>query len=86
MSVRHRAILVGLSVATATVLCAALLTAALLVPAPAAVVPLVIVACLGCPMVGAFELARALAAVRDPYVALRRELDRLPETPHPLGL
>jgi hypothetical protein len=37
-------------------------------------------------MAAAFELARTLAAVRDPAGELRRELDRLPEAPHPLGL
>ena len=86
MTARHRAILTALFAASATVFCAALLTAALLVPAPTTVLPLVIVTCLGCPMAGAYELARAVAAVRDPHVALRRDLDRLPETPHPLGL
>jgi hypothetical protein len=34
---------------------------------------------------GGVELAQAVAAVRDPHAELRRELDRLPETPHPLG-
>jgi ABC-type nitrate/sulfonate/bicarbonate transport system permease component len=86
MLVRHRAILVGLFAAVATLACAAVLIAAVLVPAPTAVLPFLIATCLGCPMAGAYELARAVAAVRDPYVELRRELDRLPETPHPLGL
>ena len=45
-----------------------------------------IAACLGCPMAASYELAQAVAAVRDPHLELRRELDRLPETPHPLGL
>ena len=48
--------------------------------------PFVIAACVGCPMAAAYELARAIAAVRDPHLELRRELDRLPETPHPLDL
>ena len=86
MSIRRRAILVGVFAALATLVCGALLAAAALVPAPAEVLPFVIVTCLGCPMAGAYELARALAAVRDPQIELRRELDRLPETPHPLDL
>jgi hypothetical protein len=84
--VRRRAILVGLFAVLATLVCAALLTAAVLVPAPTAVLPFVIATCLGCPMAAAYELARAIAAVRAPHLELRRELDRLPETPHPLGL
>jgi hypothetical protein len=83
---RRRALLLSLFAALATLVCAALLTAAVLVPAPMAVLPFVIAACLGCPMAGAYELARAVAAVRDPQAELRRELDLLPETPHPLGL
>jgi hypothetical protein len=86
MLVGRRAILVGLFAAVSTLVCAALLLAAILVPAPTAVLPLVIAACLGCPMAATYELARAVAAVRDPQLELRRELDRLPETPHPLGL
>jgi hypothetical protein len=86
MPVRRRAILVGVFAAVATLVCAALLLAAVLVPAPTAVLPFVIAACLGCPMAATYELARAVAAVREPQLELRRELDRLPETPHPLGL
>ena len=86
MSLRRRVVLVGLFAALATLACATLLTAAVLVPAPVAVVPFLVLTCLGCPMAGAYELSRAVAAVRDPHLELRRDLDRLPETPHPLGL
>jgi ABC-type nitrate/sulfonate/bicarbonate transport system permease component len=86
MTTRRRAIIVGLFASAATLVCAALLTAAVLVPAPTAVLPFVIASCLGCPMAAAYELSRAVAAVRDPHVELRRDLDRLPETPHPLDL
>ena len=86
MPVRRRAILVGLFAVLATLACAALLVAAMLVPAPLTVLPFVVPMCLGCPMAGAYELARAVAELRDPRLELRRELDRLPETPHPLGL
>jgi hypothetical protein len=65
--------------------CGGLLAAAALVPAPPAVLPLVIVAGIGGPMAATYELTRALAAVRDPRAELRRQLDALPETPHPHG-
>jgi len=65
--------------------CAALMTAAALVPAPPAALAFVVLACVACPMAASFELARVLTALREPHAALRRELDRLPETPHPLG-
>jgi hypothetical protein len=67
------------------VVCAGLITAAVLVPAPPAVVPLVVLVCVAGPIASALELARALADLREPAAELRRELDRLPETPHPLG-
>ena len=86
MLVRRRTIVAGLFAAVTTLVSAALLIAAVLVPAPIAVLPFVIAACLGCPMAATYELARAVAAVREPHLELRRELDRLPETPHPLGL
>jgi hypothetical protein len=68
-----------------TVACAGLITAAVLVPAPPVVVPLVVLVCVGGPIVSTLELARAVAVLRGPAAELRRELDRLPETPHPLG-
>jgi hypothetical protein len=83
---RRRVKLAWAFAALTAVVCAGLLIAAALVPAPVAVLPLVVVACLGCPMVAAYELARTRAAVGDPAGELRRELDRLPETPHPLDL
>ena len=67
------------------VACAGLITAAVLVPAPPAVVPLVVFVCVAGPIVSTLEFARALAVLREPAAQLRRELDRLPETPHPLG-
>jgi len=79
-------ILLCFGTALAALISAGLLAAAVLVPAPASVLPLVIPACLFGPMTTAYELARAMTALRDPGAALRRELDRLPETQHPLGL
>jgi hypothetical protein len=70
--------------------CGSILIAAMLAPAPTPVLPFVVVVCIGYPMLAALELPTALAVVaatRRPAVGkLRRELDRLPETSHPLGL
>jgi len=65
--------------------CGGLIAAAVLVPAPRVVLPAVVLVCVVGPIAAAFELARALAVLREPAAELRRELDRLPETPHPLG-
>jgi Flp pilus assembly protein TadB len=72
--------------ALSALVCAALLAAAVLVPAPLVVLPFLIAACVGCPMAAAYQLARTLSDLRDPAAELRRELERLPEAPHPLGL
>ena len=85
MSVSRRLVFAAASAALTALIAVALVVAAALVPAPAAAVPLLAVACIGAPMAGAFDLARAFSAAREPYDRLRRELDRLPETPHPLG-
>jgi hypothetical protein len=45
----------------------------------------VILTCIGCPVATAFELAQARASAHEPQEQLRRDLDRIPETPHPLG-
>ncbi len=84
-SPRRRLILSGLSLLVVAVSCGAVLTAATLVPAPVTVLPLLVVVSIGGPVATAFEVSGALAALREPQTQLRRELDRLPETPHPLG-
>jgi hypothetical protein len=69
-----------------------LFSAAALVPAPPAVLPLVAIVCIGGPMLAAWELRSAIgrrsAAPLDSHAltTLRRHLDKLPETKHPLGL
>ena len=83
--VRRRAGLACLAVVLMAVACAGLIAAAVLVPAPRAVLPLLMLVCVAGPLASAFELARALAVLREPAAELRRDLDRLPETPHPLG-
>ena len=84
----HLALL--LAVAT-TLASAALCVAAILAPAPSAVVPLVALICVGCPMFASWEVPVALATLRarrgnKALARLRESLDRLPEVEHPLGL
>jgi hypothetical protein len=95
---RRRAVLVCLFTALTALVCGGLLTAAILAPAPAAVLPLVAVACVGFPMLAAWQLASVHAALGGLTGALRRDgplderaledlrrsLARLPETAHPL--
>ena len=68
--------------------CALLLAAAVLAPAPIAVLPLVTAVCIGCPLVLGWSLPPSVTVLRGDRAlrALRRGLDRLPETKHPLGL
>jgi hypothetical protein len=80
-----------LIVALATALIAgAMCTGAILAPAPAVAIPLIVVICIGCPLFAAWEVPNALAALRanragNALARLRRRLDELPETEHPLG-
>jgi hypothetical protein len=74
--------------------CAALMAAAALVPAPPAALPLLIAVSIGCPMLAVSQSSSALAVLRGrrradrlderALIELRRELDQLPETGHPL--
>jgi hypothetical protein len=80
--------------ALSALMCAALMGAAALVPAPPSVLPFVIAVCVGYPMLAAWQASSALAVLRDRWPRrrlderalgeLRRDLDRLPETSHPL--
>ena len=95
---RRRAALVCALAVGAALLAAGLLCAAILVPAPAAVLPLLGIVCVGFPMLAAWELARVHSALGGLLSALRRggplderalhdlrrALERLPETAHPL--
>jgi hypothetical protein len=85
MDVSRRLPFAAVAAAVAALAAAGLVVGATLVSPPLAALPLLAVACIGAPMASAFELARAVAACREPHRRLRRELDRLPETPHPLG-
>ena len=68
--------------------CGTLAAAAALVPAPPAVMLGVIAMSLLGATTSGVMLPGALASLRDAQAlhALRRHLDDLPETPHPLGL
>jgi hypothetical protein len=86
---RQRAILVCAVSVFGALVCAGLLTVAVLTPAPAAALPFIAFICIGAPIVASWELAPAVYALRGATGAvneLRESLDRLPETPHPLGL
>ena len=101
---RRQAILRCAFAALTALMCAGLLSAAALVPAPPAMLPFLVVMCVGLPMAAACELPAAIAALRRAgdgrgrrsgwrsgldtraLEALRRQLDQLPETQHPLGL
>ena len=79
--------------ATTVLTCAGLVVAALLMGAPPAVVPLLAVVCVGAPILATWGLPVALLVLRGErpldrraLVRLRRRLDELPETQHPLGL
>jgi hypothetical protein len=88
----RRAMLQALYVALTVLACAGLVSAAVLAPAPPAVLPLIVLVAIGMPMTAAFELPSVLATLRHGHregralTRLRRELERLPETHHPLGL
>jgi CHASE2 domain-containing sensor protein len=96
MSERRRVVLTCIVCALAVVNSIVLFTAAALVPAPPAVLPLVVAVVIGGAMVAAWELRstvnpewhRKARRPLDERAAdqLRRHLDELPETQHPLGL
>jgi len=92
---RLDAILVCCFAATAALACAALAGAAAIVPAPPVAAPFIAAVCIGCPLATGEELRSSIGALRDPrfgplrrrhLIRLRRDLDRLPETDHPLEL
>jgi hypothetical protein len=94
MAVRHQWLLTRLLCALAVATSAGLFSAAALAHAPPVVLPLVVAVCIGCPMLAAWELSRMSGRARRErppldsrsLARLRRHLDELPETHHPLGL
>jgi len=93
---RQQAIRLCVVAAITGLTCAGLLCAAALAPAPAGLLPLIVVVCVGFPMLAAWELPFAFAAFRHhrssihdnarAVAELRAGLAKLPETSHPLGL
>jgi|1186.fasta_scaffold105247_2 hypothetical protein len=93
---RRQAIFTCVACAITVLVCAALMTAAALVPAPHVVIPAAALVCICLPIVAAVDVLASIAVLRasradvlDGKRALsemRRRLDRLPETRHPLGL
>ncbi len=82
--------LVVLAALVTSLISAAVCAGAILAPAPAVAIPLVVAICIGCPMFAGWEVPNALAALRanragNALTRLRRNLDELPETEHPLG-
>jgi hypothetical protein len=94
MRARRQAALTCAFSALAVIVSAGLFSAAALAPAPPAVIPLVVVVCIGAPALAAWELSKTIGALRRgsspldsaALTTLRRHLDELPETQHPLGL
>jgi len=84
-TVRYRLALATISTGFTALFAAGVLIAAALAPPPLAAVPAIALACIGAPMAATFELARAISAAREPHESLRRDLELLPETPHPHG-
>lgn len=71
---------------------AGLLVAAVLEHPPVGIVPLLAIACIGCPVYGTWELPPALVVLRARRTNRRQTIDRfrralreLPEIDHPLG-
>ena len=94
MAVRRQLTRTWVFAIVAVITSAALFTAAALVPAPTAVLPLILAVCIGGPMLAAWELRSTVGTPRPArrpldsraLAQLRRHLDELPETQHPLGL
>jgi hypothetical protein len=88
---RSQAGLVLLAALMTTLTSAALCTAAILAPAPVAVVPFVVIICIGCPVLASWQVPDVVAGLRTRRFAsralsqLHRGLAQLPETQHPLG-
>ena len=95
-SLRRQAAVLCLFALLTVLLCGALITAAVLLHPPLAAVPVIVLVGIGCPLAVGCELPKALVTLRAgclpraahgrAMAALRRDLDLIPETSHPLGL
>lgn len=73
----------GFACGLTALMCAALLAGAFLAQAPPAALVLIIPICVIVPMLAVWQ---ATVTTTSPLSQLRRDLARLPETHHPLGL
>ena len=79
--------------AVVAALCSAgLCAAAVFMHPPVAVIPLLVIVCVGSPVYGTWQLPHSIAALRAGRAShrhaismFRRSLEQLPETEHPLG-
>jgi hypothetical protein len=69
---RRRALAVSAFAVFTALACGGLITAAILVPAPVAALPLIAIACVGLPMLAAWQLASVHVALGGLRAALRR--------------
>lgn len=79
----HTRLLTGIACGLTALMCAGLLAGAFLAQAPPAALVLIIPICVTLPMLAMWQ---ATVTVASPLTQLRRDLERLPETHHPLGL
>lgn len=92
MAPGSRSWLVLLAALLSVVASAGLCATAILARAPAPVVPMVALSCVSGPLFAAWEAPGALARLRArraggaALASFRRNLEKLPETQHPLGL
>ena len=88
----HARLLTAFACGLTALMCAGLLTGAALAQAPPAALLLIIPTCVILPMLAAWRATVAVAPAgltpinRAALSQLRRDLERLPETHHPLGL
>ena len=94
LEMHRRALLTCLLGGMSALTSAALLVAAAELSAPPVALAFTVLTCVAFPMAAAYELRAAIDGLRDrglvilprrELARLRRELDRLPETHHPLG-
>jgi hypothetical protein len=89
---RRQAVLICLTAVLTCTAAAGLGAAAMVLHPPVAVVPLLLILCVGAPVLGTWELRGAISDLRRHHrfgharalARFRRSLDRLPEVEHPL--
>ena len=89
----HAKLLTGLACGVTALMCAGLLAGAALAQAPLAALAVIVPLCVALPMLAVWHATTTAAVASGPRPInkaalnrLRRDLERLPETHHPLGL